>query len=609
MDNVRPLRPKKQPPKPQHSRHVRRRVITSVVAAIVILVLVFGSRILGLYVDWLWFGEVGFRGVFWTRIWWQVLVGVVAFAIFLLIVEFNVELARRLAPSYRVTAAGDLLEPRSDRVRRWVGWGGLGVSLVAAFIAGVSASSQWQTFLLYVKQTPFGEKDAIFGHDIAFYVFSLPMWQALQTFVFGALIASLVLAAIMHVVMGGIDLTQTAGRRGAQGAGGAGEEEAGPASPFARAQRAAAPQLPQFDIKLGGRAVAHLSGILAAIFVVVGVGQLFRGWDLLYSTAGAIYGAAYTDVHIRLPLTYVTMGIAFLLAAVLVWNIWRRRQWWPVAIAVWIVALIVLRGIVPAAYQSLIVNPNQLTKERKYIANNLVATKLAYQLNSITQTNLSPKTPLTPQKLADNEPTLRNIRLWDPSHAGHELPAAAGTPAVLLVPRRRRRPLHGGRRVSPDDALAARAQHRRVAEPGADLGQSAHHLHARLRRRDVGGEPGHERRLTRLPRAGHPAAERAGTGDQAAAHLLRRARHRLQPGQDQGQGVRLSRPQRRCLLAVHRDRRHPHLPAPQPARLLRALRHHQVLHHVVDRQREPHHHQELDPAADPRRSALPHPGP
>ena len=134
------------------------------------------------------------------------------------------------------------------------------------------------------------------------------MWQALQSFVFGALVASLVLAAIMHVVMGGIDFTQTAGRRGAQGPGGAGEDEAGQASPFARAQRAAAPQLPQIDLKLGGRAVAHLSGILAAIFVVVGVGQLFRGWSLLYSTAGAIYGAGYTDVHIRLPLTYVTHG-------------------------------------------------------------------------------------------------------------------------------------------------------------------------------------------------------------------------------------------------------------------------------------------------------------
>ena len=67
-----------------------------------------------------------------------------------------------------------------------------------------------------------------------------------------------------------------------------------------------------------------------------------------------------------------------------------------------------LRGIVPAVYQSLIVNPNQLTKEREYIANNLKATREAYQLNNITQTNLSPKTPLTPAEA--RRPTSRRCR-------------------------------------------------------------------------------------------------------------------------------------------------------------------------------------------------------
>ncbi|MBE3034353.1 MAG: UPF0182 family protein, partial [Actinobacteria bacterium] len=411
MDNVRTMRPRatRKPPPPN-----RRRIIIGIIVAFVVVLIAVSGRVLGFYVDWLWFGEVGFRSVFWTRFWWQLLVGVAGFAVFFVIVEFNVELARRLAPSFRVTASGDLLEPRSESVRKWVGLGGLGVSLLVAVIAGVGASAQWQTFLLYVKQAPFGEKDAIFGHDIGFYVFSLPMWQALQSFVFGALVASLIFAAIMHLVMGGIDYKATppgGAGHGAEGAGEAGE----PASPFARAQRAAAPQLPQIDVKLGGRAVAHLSGILAAIFVVVGVGQLFRAWRLLYSTAGAIYGAGYTDVHIRLPLTYVTLVIALLLAAALVWNIFRRHQWWPAVIVVWVVVVIVLRGVVPAVYQSLIVNPNQLTKEREYIAHNLAATKSAYHLNDITQQNLSPKTPLTPQKLADNQPTLRNIRLWDPN--------------------------------------------------------------------------------------------------------------------------------------------------------------------------------------------------
>ena len=187
MDNVRTMRPRatRKPPPPN-----RRRIIIGIVVAFVVVLIAVSGRVLGFYVDWLWFGEVGFRSVFWTRFWWQLLVGVAGFAVFFVIVELNVELARRLAPSFRVTASGDLLEPRSESVRKWVGLGGLGVSLLVAVIAGVGASAQWQTFLLYVKQAPFGEKDVIFGHDIGFYVFSLPMWQTLQSFVFGALVAS-----------------------------------------------------------------------------------------------------------------------------------------------------------------------------------------------------------------------------------------------------------------------------------------------------------------------------------------------------------------------------------------------------------------------------------
>jgi uncharacterized membrane protein (UPF0182 family) len=406
MDNVRPLRPKKKPAgKPRRRNPVRRRVVTGIIVAVAVLVLAFGSRILGLYVDWLWFGEVGLRPVFWTGIWSQVLVGLAAFVIFFVIILVNVELARRLAPDFRADIDGTLLEPRSPAVRRWVGIGGAVVCVIVAFIAAVSASRSWQEVLLYFNQVSWGEKDAVFERDISFYVFSMPFWQGVVSLVLAALIASLVLAAVVHLIMGGIEIKQKSGKPADAG-------EAGP-TPFARAQQAA-PQIPQVDIKLGGRAVAHLSALLAAVFVVVGIGQLFRGWELLYSTAGAIYGAAYTDVTIRLPLTYVTMAIALLLAAILVWNVWRRHQWWPLAIAVWIVALVVLRGIVPAAYQSLVVNPNQLSKERDYIANNLDATKKAYGLNDIEQVPVSPSDELTPQRLEANQATLRNIRLWDP---------------------------------------------------------------------------------------------------------------------------------------------------------------------------------------------------
>ena len=178
--------------------------------------------------------------------------------------------------------------------------------------------------------------------------------------------------------------------------------------------------------------------------------------------------------------------------------------------------------------------------------------KAAYQLNDITQEPLSPKTPLTPQKLEANQPTLRNIRLWDPNTLVTSYRQLQELRPYYVVPRRRRGPLHRQRRLPRDDALAARAQHRRPAGAGADLGQPAHHLHARLRRGDVGGQPGDQRRLARLPRAGRAAAERHGPRDHAAAHLLRRARHRLQPREDQGQGVRLPRPPTATCTATTR---------------------------------------------------------
>jgi uncharacterized protein len=401
MDNVRPIRPPRHT-SPRRPGYSRRRLIVGLIVVLVVVLIALSARIAGFYVDWLWFGEVGFRSVFWTRLWTQLWVGLAAFGVFFVIVFVNVEIARRLAPGYRVDASGEMLEPRSDAVRRWVGLGGLGICLLAAFAAGVNTSSSWLKVLLGLKGGTFGVSDPVFHHDVGFYVFSVPALHVLQSLVFGALLAALVLAAIMHLIMGGIEYSSTARPRP--------EPEQ---TPFGQA-RAQVPQVPQIDLRLGGRAVAHLSAILAAIFVVAGVGQLFRGWSLLYSTAGAVFGAGATDVALRLPLTRVTMVIAFILAALLIYNIWRRHQWWPITIALWVLALIVLRGLVPAAYQSLVVNPNQLAKERGHIAANIKATKQAYDLNSITQQPLSPKKALTPVDLIANQPTLSNIRLWDP---------------------------------------------------------------------------------------------------------------------------------------------------------------------------------------------------
>lgn len=395
MDNVTPMGRARRP----GQRRVRPVVIAA--AVIVIVALVALGRLLGAYVEWLWFGEVGLRPVFWTQIWSRLVLGLAGGALFFVIVFANVELARRLAPPFRVSPDGDLIEPKSEPLRRHAGAIGLAVSALVAVFAGLAASSAWLTFQRFLNGTAFGVEDPVFGRDVGFYVFTVPAWHALQSFVLFAFLVALVLAGLMHLALGGIEY-----RVKAPGSGGA-PAPGSPMNPGAYVRS-------QVDVNLGGRAVAHLSALLGVVFALVGVGQLFRAWDLLYSTAGASYGASYTDVVVRLPLTRVTMVLAFAIAAVLVWNVWTRRRWWPLVVVVWIVALIVLRGIVPGVVQSLIVNPNQLAKEREYIANNLAATRAAYQLDRLEAKPLEMKTRITPAVLRDNEVTLRNVRLWDP---------------------------------------------------------------------------------------------------------------------------------------------------------------------------------------------------
>ena len=53
----------------------RRSRILIAVALAVVLLLLFGPRLIDTYVDWLWFGELGYRSVFTTQLVTRLIVG------------------------------------------------------------------------------------------------------------------------------------------------------------------------------------------------------------------------------------------------------------------------------------------------------------------------------------------------------------------------------------------------------------------------------------------------------------------------------------------------------------------------------------------------------
>ncbi len=399
--------PAKQPGTP--AGHHRGRLIGIVVAAVILAVVLFALYLLA-YTDWLWFGEIGLRVVFWREIWSRLIVGVAAAAIFFAIFWGNVEIARRLSPRHRAFEGIDVVEYVNERTVQALRRGGLILSAIIAIIVGAGASADWLLFQRAVNGVPFGTRDPIFHHDIGFYVFTLPAWEAVYGLVLGALIASLVVAVIIHGALGGLVLAQ---QRPAP----ATEQPEAPRGPFGRGPFVRGPGQGTvgFVVRPRSQSVAHLSVLLGIVIALAGSGYIFKAWDLLLSSGGVVAGAGYTDIHAGLPGMRVMMVIGWALGALLIANgFWRRRWRWPLyGLGGWVVALIVIRVIFPAVVQSLIVSPNQEAKESTYIGYNIAATRAAYGLDRITQTQYPLTGDLNTQKLVTNSGTIGNIRLWD----------------------------------------------------------------------------------------------------------------------------------------------------------------------------------------------------
>jgi len=375
------------------------------VAVVVLLVLIVTFEIaMRYYVDWLWFGEVALRSVFWKRVTMGLVLGPLFGAAFFAIVYGNIALARRIAPKYRAFEGIDIVEYVHEDASRRTRQVGLVFTLLVAIMVGFAAAGSWLTFARALNAVPFGTTDPIFHHDLSFYVFTLPVWHYVYGFLFASLIVALIAAVIVHLVLGGIRVPQRSST-----------DEAASVTPLQPAEMVRnVRRLRRATIESG--AVAQLSALVGALFIVGGLGYLLAAWNLLYSTSGAVFGAGYTDVHVRLPAIRALMVITLALGAALVYNALRpRRPRWPIlAVGAWVAVLVVFLGVVPALWQALFVNPNQLNKELPYIAYDLAATRSAYDLTAITETPYSLTGDLTAAALRVNSATIGNIRLWDP---------------------------------------------------------------------------------------------------------------------------------------------------------------------------------------------------
>ncbi len=345
--------------------------------AIVVAVLLLTS--IPLYVDWLWFKDLGYAQVFSLILKSKGLLASLTGSLFFLIVWGSASWALKSSSGRVALYTGEVNIPIFlDRViRRGVEFIVLAGSIAVSVLVGLEAMTHWQSWIAFRNYVPFGQADPIFGIDIGFYVFRLDfILFAYRTLMFALVAAFIAAAAILY-------LTRTV------------DFLAG-------------------KVKITAVAAGQLGVILFVFTLLQIIGFRLGAYELLFTQGSALYGVTYTDAHLRILSANLSM-IAAVIGAALV-AIGARRRNVPLAlsgVALGMAVNILVGGAAAALVQRIVVNPDELQKESPYLKHHIQATQAAYGLSNIVRTESSLAGTLTRADLDRNRVTLQSVRLWD----------------------------------------------------------------------------------------------------------------------------------------------------------------------------------------------------
>ena len=364
---------------PQFNFKGRRSPLTLTIVILVVLSGVLLS-LSGFYADWLWFKSVDFTSVWTTVLTTKIFLFVVAGLLTSSIILLNIIIAYKRRPLYvPLSIEADNLEryrAQIEPIKRWVV---LALAVGLFYFAGTSGSAMWESWLLFKNSTSFGVKDPQFNMDISFFAFKLPFYQTLIAWAISTLILSIIAAAVVHYLYGGIRL-----------------------------------QVQEDRTTVAAR--VQLSVLLGGVVLMKAVAYWFDRYQLALKESKLITGLTYTDVNATLPAKAILAAIAVVCALLFFANIIRRSWVLPAAgTALLVVSSVLIAGIYPGAIQQFQVKPSESSKEAPFIQRNIDATRSAYGLDDVSISDYQATVATNTGQLADDAATIANIRLMDPN--------------------------------------------------------------------------------------------------------------------------------------------------------------------------------------------------
>lgn len=359
---------------------VKRIIIGSGLTVLVVL-LSFG-RIINMITDFLWFDSLQYESVFWTELITKISLAVPIWIFLGLVLSFFLQM---LYKEYKNNQSGDVILVSSKKVTRLI-W--LFSFLIGAFVSIAISKMIWFDYLKVTHAVQFPSTDPIFGLNVGFYMYTLP-------FIKEILQICLVMVFFLGVIAISFELFYENTAKTIT-------------SEYEHREILSRVNYSQVATILKKRRI-----LLTVFFILLGGLFFLHTYELVYSTRGVAFGASYTDVHVTL-LAYRIYALISLGFAGMIFFISGRKNTRYLLIGPTLLALTaVLFTMTGFFVQKLIVEPDEISKEREYLQYNIDFTQKAYNIDSIELVEFPYVENLNQAAIERNSETIKNIRIND----------------------------------------------------------------------------------------------------------------------------------------------------------------------------------------------------
>ncbi len=335
------------------------------------VLLIFGiSFAVSLFYDYTEFKEIGegYANVLFTNLSFKIFTQLLGFVILFILISCSIFILRRNL--LLMGAESGILRKRF-------------IFIVISFVlslmlSSIISSDLYTKLLMFLNPKWFGKSDPIFSRDIGYYVFQRPFLSSVMGTLMTAWTLITVISLLAYMFFGMVRSGYT------------------------------------FRELFKEKLISVHNIINIAILLLINCATYrFKAEELLYQSFGDLSGAGYTDINIWLRYYNVVPYLIIVIAiAAIIFAFRGNFKFAALSIALFPCFWAVM-GITAIITQTMVVAPNEVLRESKYIEYNIDYTKSAYGLDNTKENIFSVDNDLSALSIEENQETINNIRILD----------------------------------------------------------------------------------------------------------------------------------------------------------------------------------------------------